>query len=187
MVAEVFRIAVPEYNIDKKPNYMKIGNRVDRFIEKNFSDGKYVVRAIGSQDHPELALKDLINIIKEKGTDKYDKNRVGIFEEEFSGYSHDIQAGVTEIKDSKIIPGKYDDYPSLFGDIIYHFYEHAPIDRGYPVRIDILLIYDFKKLKKGKFLGEGEKMRQELADCLWKFKDELNKQEALVGIVVIGR
>jgi hypothetical protein len=184
---KIVEIRVPEYDIEKKPNYLKIGKKVDGLIEKNFKDGKYVVRAVGIQDHPDITLKELINIIRRKGTDKYDENRVGVFEDEFSGYEHDFQAGFFEIKNSKIVVGIHNDLPSLFGDIIYHFYEHAPIDRGYPIRVDILIIYDFNKLEKGKFLCKGKKMRKELEECLWKFADNKNKTDALVAVVKILR
>lgn len=68
-------INAPEYRIDSKPDYMAVGTKVDRLIGSSFEDGKYVVRAIGSSDHPGKDLVDLAAIILKSGTDKYDADR----------------------------------------------------------------------------------------------------------------
>lgn len=151
MSKKVFRILVPEYTIEEKPDYVKIGKKVDAFIEQNFEDGKYVIRAIGHQDHPDLSLNELIDVIVEIGTDKYDEGKKSLFDDEFLMYEYDFHAGFVEIKNGKLLENSNDDYPTCFGDIIYHFYEHAPIDRGYAVRVDLLLVYDFDKLERGCF------------------------------------
>jgi hypothetical protein len=91
-----------------------------------------------------------VRIITTQGTDKYDPTRKSVCHEEFAGYEYDIQAGSMRIKNAKIlIPPSYK-YPTEFGDIIWHFYEHTLYDRGYAVRIDLLLIYDAKQLCRAK-------------------------------------
>lgn len=83
---------------------------------------------------------------------------------------------------------KEDKIVSTFGDIVYHFYEHAPLDRGYPVKIDLLLIYDIHQLKRAKkFNPKSKSVRFGLNNYLYKFKNRKNKAESLLGIVKILR
>ena len=187
MAVKIVSISVPEYKIDSKPDYLKIGVKVDKVIQENFDDGVYIVRAIGKEDHPELTLDQLVEKILETGTDKYDPNRKSVCHDQFSVYDYDIQAGTFEIKNTKLVnyPGEL---PGLFAETIYNFYEHTPFDRGYAVRIDLLLIYDLGQLelaKKVKFRDTNIKLG--LEDYLYKFKDRDNKKAALLGIVKVLR
>lgn len=62
------------------------------------------------------------------------------------------------------------------------------LDRGYRVRIDVLIIYDADRLVRAKKVDpKAESARPELEECLYKFKDPENKKDALVGIVKILR
>lgn len=62
------------------------------------------------------------------------------------------------------------------------------LDRGYRVRIDVLIIYDASKLVRAKKIDpKAECARPELEECLYKFKDPEHKQDALAGIVKILR
>ena len=188
MAVKVIEISLPEYNIKKKPNYIKIGKKVDKVLEKNFPDGKYIIRALSSDDHQGVSLNKLVKIILEKGTDRYDPKRKSIAHEEFSGYDYDIQAGTFEIKNSKLVIPKDYKYPTEFGDAVYHFYEHTPLDRGYAVRLDLLIIYDPTKLMRArKFHSKARGVRKGLNKYLYKFKNRKNKKGALLGIVKILR
>jgi GNAT superfamily N-acetyltransferase len=184
--SKILEIEIPEYNLESKPNYESIGKKVDKLIEANFGDGKYILRAIGSQDHQEKTLDELAEIIVKTGTDKYDPNRKAVCHDEFSGYDYDIQAGILEISNGKIvIPNDYK-YKSEFADIIWHFFEHTIFDRGFSVRIDLLLIYDITKLKLAeKFSPDSLDVREGLESYLYKFIDQENKNDALLGIVKI--
>ncbi|MBD3303830.1 hypothetical protein GF343_01685 [Candidatus Woesearchaeota archaeon] len=188
MAANVIEVHVPEYSVKSKPDYVEIGKKVDKAVEKNFSDGKYIIRAIGSDDHPGLSLHKLTQIILKTGTDKYDPKRKGVAHEDFSGYDYDIQASIIEIRDSKlVIPEDYK-YPTEFGDMVWHFYEHTLLDRGYPVRIDLLIIYDPKKLTRAiKIHPKAKSARRGLNKYLYKFKNPENKKDALLGVVKILR
>ena len=42
MAAKVITVSVPEYTVDKKPDYLGIGKKVDEVIESNFTDQKFV-------------------------------------------------------------------------------------------------------------------------------------------------
>ncbi len=186
MPIKVIEIPLPEYNIKKKPDYIKLGMKVDKEIAKHFPDGNYIVRAIGSDDHPNFSVDELVKIILKLGTDRYDPKREAVCHEEFSMYDYEIHASTMEIKNSKIIPSETDKYKSIFADVVYHFFEHTPLDRGYPVRIDILLIYDSSKLVRAeKIDSDAERARIETEECLYKFKNPKKKKEALVGVVKI--
>jgi hypothetical protein len=182
---KVIEISLPEYTIKKKPDYVKIGKKVDSTIGKAFPDGKYILRAIGADDHPNLTLEELIDIIIKTGTDRYDPKKKAVAHEEFSGYDYDIHAGIIEIKNSKVVITKNDEYPTMFGSFVYNFYENAPLDRGHAVRIDLLLLYDPKKMQKAKKINQKALVKKGLDKFLYRFKGD--KKEALLGIVKIMR
>jgi hypothetical protein len=188
MSAKIFTVTVPEYTVNEKPDYLRIGKIVDTAIEENFSDGRYIYRALSSDDHPHKTRDELVSIIIELGTDKYDPSRKSVCHEQYSVYDYDIQAGSFEIKNAKIVIEPTDNYPTLFGDTIYDFYENAPYDRGYPVRIDLLTLYDVSKLEPAKLKNpDSLGVDPRLSKYLYRFKDRDNKQEALLGIVKIMR
>ena len=120
------------------------------------------------------------------GTDKHDPERKGVCHDEFSGYDYHIHAGTIEVKNSKVVRGKDDKHPTVFGSIAYLFYEHAPLDRGYPVRIDLLIFYGPSKMRRArKFHPRAKGVRKGLNNYLYTFKEPNNKREALVGILKI--
>lgn len=186
--AKLVTVDAPEYTIDREPDYLKIGKKVDRAIERNFDDGSYVFRAIGKDDHPNLSLDALISIIGETGTDRYDPERKGVCHEEFSAYDHDIQASAFTIKNSKIVLDDSYEYPTLFGDTIHKFYRKTLHDRGYAVRIDILTIYDAAKLIPARKVDRDARgVMPRLERYLFKFKNKEGKKDALVGVIKIAR
>lgn len=187
MSTKIIEVHVPEYNLATKPDYLKIGKKVDAEIEKNMHDGKYICRAVGKDDHPNLSLSEFVEIILKLGTDRYDPDRKEVCHDEFCMYDHDFQAGSFTIQNGKIVFAS-DDYPSMFGDTVKKFYENVLLDRGYRVRIDLLLLYNADKLIRAKKIdSKAESVRSHLENCLYKFKDPKHKQNALVGIVKILR
>jgi len=184
----VVSVSVPEYTVKKKPDYLKVGKIVDKAIENYFSNGKYIYRALSKDDHLELTLDELVSIILKLGTDKYDPARKSVCHEQYSVYYYDIQAGSFEIKNSKIVIETTGTYSTLFGDTIYDFYENAPQDRGHPIRIDLLMFYDAKKLEPAKLKSpESTGVGPRLEKYLYRFKDRENKRGALLGILKILR
>ncbi|MBU1118087.1 hypothetical protein KKD37_03945 [Patescibacteria group bacterium] len=187
MRAKIVEVSLTDYKIDSKPDYIKLGAIVDKAIEENFNDGLYGIRAIGKDDHRNFTLDELVNKILTTGTDKYDPNKKSVCHDQFSVYDYDIQMGTFEIKNSKLVNCP-DDLPGLFAETIYNFYEHTPLDRGYSVRIDLLLIYDLSKLKLAKKTNIRDTgIKPGLENYLYKFVDRKNKPEALLGIVKILR
>jgi hypothetical protein len=185
-MVKIIEVHLPEYTIETEPDYLAIGTKVDAALEKGLPDGKYVYRAIGKDDHPNMSMNELIETIKKLGTDKYDLNRKEVAFEDFCQYDHHIHAGKFEIKNGKLVIDPDNELPSLFGDDAKKFYVNVLLDRGYKVRLDLLIIYDAEKMEKAKKV-EGKAVRPELEECLWKFKDQNRKKEALAGIVKISR
>jgi hypothetical protein len=183
---KIIRVPVPEYHVRDRPDYDVIGSKVDQAIGKVLSDGVYIIRSIGLQDHAGLTLDQLVQIVLATGTDKYDSDRTAVGQEEFSGYDYDIQAGPVEVKRGRLEPDESDD--TVFGGIARHFFEGAPLDRGYPVRIDLLLLYDPAKMLRARKRDSGAKgVRKGLNKFLYKFRDPADKKGALVGLVEILR
>lgn len=184
MAIKLITINLHQYTIKKQPNYLSLGLKVDKVITNHFSEGEYLIRAVGLEGHPNLSLDKLVSIILETGTDKYNPNKKSVAHEEFANYDYDIQATKFEIKNSTIKTNDSDEIPSLFGQIIYDFYNHAPYDRGYPVRIDLLILYNPQKLTKAKKINpNGKQVNKKLEKYLYKFKG--NKKDALVGIIKV--
>jgi hypothetical protein len=188
MPARVITINLPEYTLEAEPDYLALGSVVDRRIVESFGDGRYLCRALGKDDHPGLSLDELVAVIVERGTDRYDPDRKGVCHEEFQAYDHDLQAAPFEIRDSHVLLDETYQYPTLFGDAVHDFYEKTLYDRGYRVRVDILTLYDADQLElapKSDPAAPGVAPR--LEQYLYRFRDRDRKPEALVGVVKVLR
>ncbi len=183
---KLIEMSLPEYNIESKPDYAKLGNIVDNVIAQNLDDGEYILRAISSYDHDGLSLDNLVSKITELGTDHYDPNRKQVCQAEFADYDFDIHAGRLKIENGKVIVPKDNIVDSEFGDIIYHFYEHTLLDRGYPLRIDVLMIYDSKLVVPAtRVRTDLPDVNPNLSNCLYRFVNPDKKRDALIAVVKI--
>jgi len=188
MSVKVIEVSAPEYTVAREPDYLSIGKSVDRAIEVSFPDGKYILRAISLDEHPTRTLKELTDVVRATGTDKYDPDRRAVGQDEFSGYDYDIQAGQIEIRGSRLVIEPDERYPTVFGGIAWHFYQGAREDRGRPVRIDLLMLYDPTALVRARKLNARAKsVRRGLNQFLYKFKDPDQKRAGLRGLVKILR
>ncbi len=186
--ARVITVALPEYTLETEPDYLRLGRRVDREIARSFPDGRYLSRAIGKDDHPQLSLDELVAMILRLGTDRYDPERKGVCHEEFAAYDCDLQAGDFEIRNAEIVLDDRYEYPTLFGDNIHDFYARAPFDRGYRVRIDLLTLYDPDHLELApKTDPDAPGVSPHLEQYLYRCRDRERKPEALVGVVKVLR
>jgi hypothetical protein len=190
----VYEISLPEYSLGKKPNYGKVGAKIDSVIKKHFLRKWIAVRGISLQDHQGKSMNEMVAIIKKFGTDRYDPKRKSVHHEMDEKFNIDFHATPMIVKD-KIYCGHYteDRCPtgSVAAEIIRDFYEGAVVDRGYAVRLDILIIYDLDKLKAApmKWQGEGPVYVEEPISpketCCYQFKNPSKKKEALLGIIKI--
>lgn len=177
---KIITVSIPEYTLDNQPDYSAVGEKIDQALSENF-EGTYLLRALSIADHPKYTLDELVDIILKTGTDKYDPNRKGVAHEEFEAYRPDIQAGMIEVKDRKLIS-------EPFAEDVRRFYENTLIDRGYRLRLDLLVLYDPNQLIKAeKVDSDKPSVASHLEEYLWKFKSPEQKQMAVVGIVKITR
>lgn len=180
MFPKIVSLAIPEYQIENQPDYVSVGAKIDKIIEENF-EGKFLERALSISDHPQYNLEQLTAIIIKTGTDKYDLKRKGVCQEQFEPYQADIQAGEIEIKNSQLS----EPYGS---GLIKLFYENVLLDRGYRLRIDLILLYDPLQMIQAKKVDMTKpSVSLELEQYLWRFKDPNNKPKALRGIIKILR
>jgi len=175
---KIVEISIPEYTIDSQPDYQSIGAKIDKAMANNFK-GNFLVRELSMIDHPQYTLDEFVDIILKTGTDKYDPNRKGVAHEEFEPYKADLQAGEVIIKDGKIVG-------ESFSEDIRRFYENVLLDRGYRLRIDLIVIYNPEHLVQAEKLDHTKPGTEpHLEQYLWRFKDPENKPSAVVGIIKI--
>jgi len=174
---EIITLSLPEYTLTYRPDYALLGKRIDVLLESHFAGKIVAIRALSLTDHPDRTRHELIEIIKTIGTDKYDRTRKGVAYEEFAPYHTDLQA-------SPLIIGK--DHRGFGADIIKKFYENTLLDRGYRLRIDLLVIYDLHALVPAtKIETDKPGVDPRLEKYLFRFKDPDHKADALCGIITI--
>ena len=171
---KIIEITLPEYKTNAKPDLLTVGPRLDQLLEGHFTGKTVVLRCIGSQDHPGKSVDDLATIILETGTDKYDPKR--------EGQGYDIGAAQGKHLDLfgtlvRVGPGT-----DIFTrELLSDFYNGALGDRGYAIRIDIIIVYDANKLKKVEHLyGEAIEETDGFVFC-----DPQHKKDALLGVVKV--
>ena len=175
---KIITISIPEYTIESQPDYRSVGIQIDEAIQSNF-EGKFLLRALSIADHPNLTLDELADIILNTGSDKYDPTRKGVAHEEFDPYKPDIQAGEIIIENGKIVG-------ESFGEDVRRFYENTLIDRGYRVRVDLIVLYDPDQLVKAEKVDHTKSsVAPHLEEYLWRFKNAENKAVAVKGIIKI--
>jgi hypothetical protein len=167
-----YTISIPEYTVLTKPDYAIVGAKIDEAIQAYFTGKKAALRYLSLRDHPGLSLDDLTNIITTSGTDRYDSDRK-------MSVAHDFYAekGVELF----VMPVEVTNKLNISAGIIRDFYEGALQDRGYSLRIDMVVVYDLDQLEEISItyddgrVGEGD----------YKFKYPERKQEAVLGIIQI--
>lgn len=172
--AKIIEITLPEYKANVEPDYLTVGPQLDKLLEQHFMGQEIVLRCIGSQDHPGKTLDELANIIMKTGTDKYDPAREG------QGYGVGTDQG--KHIDFFGTPVRVHAGTDIFTtELLDDFYHGSLGDRGYAVRIDIVIIYDVNKLTKVEHLY-GEDVEESDG---FVFKDSDNKPDAVLGVIKI--
>lgn len=171
---KILEIAIPEYKADTKPDFLTIGPKLDRLLQEHFAGQDIVLRCIGSQDHNDKTVDELARIIQQTGTDKYDANRRGY------GYS----VGIKQSKHIDFFGSSVKVQPStdiFTRELLRDFYHGALGDRGYAIRIDIVIVYNASKLTKVEHLY-GQDIEESDG---FVFKNPKNKIDALLGVVKV--
>ena len=88
----VHTISLPEYRVEHKPNYQVVGRKLDAIVQKHFAAKNIAIRAISLADHPALSRHELVSLITELGTDKYDPQRKGVLHDFYAPFQIDLHA-----------------------------------------------------------------------------------------------
>lgn len=173
MKIPVYSIKIPEYDVKSKPDWEKIGAKIDVLIKEKFLGKKVAIRCLGSQEHKGKSINDLVKIIKKLGHDRYDPKRKGDRYENVENKKIDFFAMDFNIKGRTKIMEKF----------IEPFYLYPQtIRNAKPIRLDIIIVYDLSKLKRVLHTYRG---RKDMKRDGFVFKDQKNKQDALMGIIKI--
>lgn len=171
MKIPVYPIKLKEYQVKTKPDFVNIGKKLDKVIKKHFSGKKVAIRCLSSKDHNK-SVAEIIKIIKEKGTDRYNSKIKGDRYDNIGNKKIDIFALDFKVSSKSVIMENF----------IEPFYVF-PMESGEkPIRINIVIIYDFSKLKRVMHQYEG---REDIKKDGFIFKDPNNKKDALLGIIKI--
>lgn len=197
-VVPVYTIALPEYTIEQEPDWLPIGRKLDQLIETHFQGKRLAIRGIGLVDHPGWSLYDLISTILALGTDRYDPTRRAVHGDFGTGVPIDLHVGphivsgrLRSLRRKDQEAASRPDY-SAMGEVVGLFYEGAVADRGYPIRLDILTIYDLDQLQPVPIqwtpVGPvpGRPLPPEDSSEV-TFKHPDHKQKALLGVIKILR
>lgn len=196
LAMRVFTVKIPEYNLEQSPDFSKIGAKLDNILKENFPGKWLAVRGVSLQDHPGRSLAWLVEKIKEIGTDRYDPKRKGVLESLDTEFSIELHAIPMMYNNEMVCPhysGERCETGSAIGELLNDFVVGAVVDRGYALRIDVLMLYDLDQLKsapltwtdKGPTRTDIPILLQET--CTFQFKDPANKRRALLGIITIAR
>jgi hypothetical protein len=169
---ELIEITVPSYKPGRAPDHSVVGEKLDTLLKRYFMGKKVVIRCIGSQDHPNLSLDELTDVVTKTGTDKYDPDRMGVGYEEFvrKGVQVDFYGEDTTItKDSKIM-----------GQALWEMHHSAIGDRGHGVHVDLVLVYDYEQLDMVMNLYSHHPTSDGFV-----FKNPHDKSAALLGVIKI--
>lgn len=170
----VFTVNLPGYSVDKEPDYKRIGKIVDDEIRCHFLGQTIAVRGLGSQEHPEKSVDDMVEIIKELGTDRYDPNRAGDRHENIENKQIDLH----------VLRRTVSEKSQIFWQLAWSFYEFPRKLGKPPVLVDILIIYDIKQLKALRTVHNHDGKLVTKRDG-YIFRDPSNKPRAVKAIFKI--
>ena len=168
-----FNVRIPKAYWDNKPDFNKIGAKIDSCLKKYFLGKRVAIRVLSSEEHKGKSIADVIKIIKKIGHDRYDPKKKGDRYENLDKKFIDFFA-----LDFKIERDKF-----YFRDFLEPFYFWPIADRNKPIRIDIAIVYDRSKLRIVKHRYKGRE--NELKKDGFVFKDPDNKPDAILGIIKI--
>lgn len=169
---KLIEIDLPQYDIQQAPDADAIGKIVDDEIKKNFLGKSIVVRGIASSEHPDKSIDELIEIISKIGTDKYNPERKGDRYENIENKHIDLFG----------VPATVAEDSEIFKVIVWGFYHSAKAVHGYPVRIDVVIIYDAAQLDQVFHRYEG---RDDIKDDGFVFRSPEDKVRAVLGVIKI--
>ncbi len=171
---KLLEITIPEYSVETEPDHKAIGKPVDDLLKQNFMGEKVLIRGLGSMEHPDKSIDEVVEIIKTTGTDRYDPKRIGDRYTNVGDKYFDLCALRRTISPRS----------EIFWQLSWSFYNSPLRERGYPVKVDIVTIYDAKQLKavtysparhRGRIMRDG-----------FVFRKPDDKAAAILGIIKIS-
>ncbi len=172
---KLLTVSVPQYTVDREPDHKAIGKPVDDLLREHFMGQKVLIRGLGSMEHPDKSVDELIEVIKSTGTDRYDPKRIGDRYTNVGDKYFDLCALRRTISPRS----------KIFWQLSWSFYGSPLKERGYPVLVDILVIYDPKQLRAVTYSPVGQKGR--IMRDGFVFRNPDNKVAAILGIIKINR
>lgn len=168
-----FNIKIPKVYWDNKPDFDKIGAKIDDCLKRHFLGKKVAIRALSSEEHTGKSVDELIKIIKKIGHDKYDTARKGDRYKNLDNKKIDFFA-----LDFKVKSGE-----EYFRQLIEPFYFWPIAGRNKPIRVDIAVVYDLSQLERVKHRYKGRENEIKKDGFVFKYPDR--KQDAVLGIIKI--
>jgi len=169
----VYNLALPQYKPDIEPNDKELGRLLDDEIKKHFLGQDILVRGVASSEHSDMATDELVGIIRQTGTDRYDIERKGDRYENIGSKHIDLFA----------FPINYSADTEMMHMLFWGFYHSAKGIHGYPMRIDIVTIYDATQMEQILHQYEG---RDDIKDDGFVFKNPNDKLSALKAIIKLS-
>jgi len=163
---------IPNYRAGQEPDHKRVGKELDNVLKQHFMGKEVVIRCIGSQDHEGLSLDELTETVAKSGTDKYDKQRLGVGYEEFNrkGVRVDFYGEELKITDDL----------DFMSQQIWEMHHSAIGDRGYGVHVDLVLVYDDAQLDMVMNLYDFHPTSDG-----YVFKNPDDKASALLGVIKV--
>jgi hypothetical protein len=181
MSVRVFPVLLHGYTLDGAPDFLTLGQTLDALLIHTFPNRTLAVRGISAVDHPGKSATDLIGIVQQLGTDRYDPMRKGILETFYAPYNLDLHALPCAVTADGQLVSSHDDGGGVMSGMLADFFHGPPLDRGSPpMRLDLLTVYDRAQLE-AVAVDYGEGLNQD--PCEFRFKNADRKLEALLGIV----
>ncbi|HLC61326.1 MAG TPA: hypothetical protein VJJ52_07935 [Candidatus Nanoarchaeia archaeon] len=168
-----FNIKIPKVYWDNRPDFKKIGGKIDKCLKSNFLVKKVAVRVLGSEEHKGKSADELIEIIKKLGYDRYDSKIKGDRYENIDGKHIDFFALDFTVKKN----GEY------FRHFLEPFYFWPIAERNKPIRADIAIVYDLSKIKRVIYKYKNRETETKKDGFVFKYPDR--KTGAILGIIKI--
>jgi hypothetical protein len=161
---------LPVIHLSKPKDDTELASLLNGTLIKYFKDQTVLIRCIGSQDHPDITKNKLVDHIIDTGTDKYDDTRQMVAHDYYKKWNPDLFASKVNVRDKT----------KIFKEILTDFEHGAIKDRGYSVKIDIIMIYDpqYFKMISNVYAGHSE-------SDLFRFKNDKIKNQSLKGLIII--
>jgi hypothetical protein len=167
----IITLNVHDYKIDNPNCFHSTGKAIDHILSQNFSNKNIAVRAVSLKDHPNLTIDELIEIISETGTDRYDPNRKMSVAHDFYK-EKGVELFAVPIKSGEII--------EIGEECVEDFAIGAIQDRGYALRIDLIIVYNLQQLQDIPIQYDDG-----IGKDAFCFKDKDNKKDAVLGFIKI--